>query len=213
MASPATWPITSASDLDVPDRLVGDDREVRCEIDRPEEIPPTSERVRDQRDDELALDHREREVVRDHVCRGDRDERENEVGDERAANAAELLGRRDRGEVRREDRRNEEEETGEIRRPSPPGRWSAATSPRGSHAAASMRSDQRLDRLKPSKLVEPTMTATKRSAPGVRSSPARPVKGHRTTTRPSRAVNGAMRESSSNITANPSPPRVHASRP
>ena len=43
-------------DLHVPDRLGRHDREVRREVDRPEEIPATPERVGDQRDDELALD-------------------------------------------------------------------------------------------------------------------------------------------------------------
>ena len=55
-----------------------------------------------------------REVVRSHVRRRDRDEREDEVGDERAVDPTELLRRRDRREVGREDRRNEEGESPDV---------------------------------------------------------------------------------------------------
>ena len=68
-------------------------------------------------------------------------------------------------------------------------------------------------RLKPSKLVEPSRTATKTSVPGTRSAPASPTNGQRTTMAPSRTAKGAIRESNENATANPSPPFVHASRP
>jgi hypothetical protein len=68
-------------------------------------------------------------------------------------------------------------------------------------------------REKPSKLVEPIITATNSSAPATGSDPARPVNGQRTMTRLSRTANGAMRENSWNITAKPSPPRDQASRP
>ena len=57
------------------------------------------------------------------------------------------------------------------------------------------------------------MTATNTSVPGTRSAPASPLNGQRSTTCPLRRANGAIRESSENATANPSPPLVQASRP
>ena len=50
-----------------------------------EEIPALAERIGEQRHDELALDHEQREVVRDGVDERDRDEREDELRHERTA--------------------------------------------------------------------------------------------------------------------------------
>ena len=69
-------------DLHVPDGLGDTMARFGAKSTRPEEIPALPERIGDERDDELTLDHEEREVVRDEVRSGDRDERQDEVGDE-----------------------------------------------------------------------------------------------------------------------------------
>ena len=200
------------SDLDVPHRLGRHDGEIRREVRRPEEIPASPERVGGERDDELALDQEQREVMSREIRSGDGHERKDEVGDERPIDPAELLRRRDRGEVGREDRRHEEDEPPEVEE-----RDREVDGPlRRAGELGAQLAEQVLPGTgarKPSKLVDPRSTATKSSVPRMRSSPASPVNGQRTTTDPSRTANGAIRARSPKATAKPSPYRVHGSRP
>ena len=85
--------------------------------------------------------------------------------------------------------------------------------PERSERIPPIRSTQVVVRLKPSKLVEPSITATNTSVPRTCSAPARPVKGQRIAIEPSRTTKGAMRASRPKATAKPSPFLVHASRP
>jgi len=66
------------ADLDVPDRVRRERREVRSVVERPEEIPAPAEGVGGERDEELPLDDEEREVVRDRVDERDRHEARDE---------------------------------------------------------------------------------------------------------------------------------------
>ena len=70
-----------------------------------------------------------------------------------------------------------------------------------------------LERLKPSKLVEPRSTATKTSVPVDAVGAGEPRERPANDDLPSRTANGAIRASNENATAKPSPNRVHASRP
>ena len=182
-ASPATWPTTSARTWTY-QTVSG---ETIARFGAKSTVPNRSQPRPNGSDasviDELALDEEEREVVRDEVRGGDRHEREDEVGDERSRRRARAARA---AATAREVRRPR------PRRRRPRGRRCSAnvvevdrreTRRRDRARRPSSRFCQRVVRLKPSKLVEPSITATKTSVPGTAPRRASPVNGQRTTIR------------------------------
>ena len=84
------------------------------EAGRAEEIPALAERVGEQRDHVLALDHEQREVVRDRVDERDRDEREHELGRERPRRLDHRAGDRAGGEEGGEHDRDRGDEAEQV---------------------------------------------------------------------------------------------------
>ena len=82
MASPATWPTTSAPTWTY--QTVSGETIVRfgAKSTVPKRSQPRPNGIGDEREDELTLDDEQREVVGDHVRERDRNERENEFGHE-----------------------------------------------------------------------------------------------------------------------------------
>ena len=66
----------------VPGKARVDDRDIDPVAGRPEQIPAEAERVRDKRNDVLALDQQEGEVMREVIADGDGNQREGEAARE-----------------------------------------------------------------------------------------------------------------------------------
>ena len=82
-ARPATCPATSAPTWTYHVVFGEHDRQVRHDMRRPEQVPPATEGIGEERDRELPLEHEQREVVGEHVDERDRHERMEEVARER----------------------------------------------------------------------------------------------------------------------------------